>query len=170
MNEVYIKGMYRRCIYQSANGYIVGVFKVSETNSNELCDYLDKSITFTGYFHELNDVDTYIFYGSMVEHDKYGMQFQVTSYDRCKPVEKDAIVEFLTSGLFKGIGEVKAKKIVDVLGKDTLNTIINNPSNLILPLVTSLAKFSIADFASLNLLTSKVVSPNKSSAGIFENF
>ena len=132
MNEVYIKGMYRRCIYQSANGYIVGVFKVSETNSNELCDYLDKSITFTGYFHELNDVDTYIFYGSMVEHDKYGMQFQVTSYDRCKPVEKDAIVEFLTSGLFKGIGEVKAKKIVDVLGKDTLNTIINNPSNLIL--------------------------------------
>ena len=132
MSDIYIKGIYRRCIYQSANGYIVGVFKISETNSNELSEYLDRSVTFTGYFHELNDVDTYIFYGNMVEHEKYGMQFQVTSYDRCKPVEKDAIVEFLTSGLFKGIGEVKAKKIVDVLGKDTLSTIINNPSNLIL--------------------------------------
>lgn len=132
MNKTYIKGTYKRCIYQSANGYIVGLFKVMETNDNTLTDYLEKSITFTGYFHELNDIDTYIFYGNMVEHDKYGLQFQVTSYDRCKPVEKDAIVEFLTSGLFKGIGEAKAKKIVDVLGKDTLNTIINNPNNLIL--------------------------------------
>ena len=31
------------------------------------------------------------------------------------PEEKNSIIEFLTSGLFKGIGEVKAKKIVEVL-------------------------------------------------------
>ena len=132
MNETYIKGTYKRCIYQSANGYIVGIFKVIETNDQSLEEYIDKNITFTGYFHELNDIDTYLFYGHLVEHEKYGLQFQVTSYDRCKPVEKDAIKEFLTSGLFKGIGEVKAQKIVDVLGKHTLDTIINNPSNLIL--------------------------------------
>ena len=38
----------------------------------------------------------------------------------------------MTSGLFKGIGEKKAKAIVDVLGKDTLQIILENPDNLIL--------------------------------------
>lgn len=130
--DIYIKGHYQRSIYQNSNGYHIGLFKVRETNSPELTPFLDKTITFTGYFHELNDMDTYLFFGQMVEHPKYGLQFSVTSYERCKPEEKDAIVEFLTSGLFKGIGEKKAKVIVDVLGKDTLQIILENPDNLIL--------------------------------------
>ncbi len=130
--DIYIKGHYQRSIYQNSNGYHIGLFKVKETNSSELTPFLDKTITFTGYFHELNDMDTYLFFGQMVEHPKYGIQFSVTSYERCKPEEKDAIVEFLTSGLFKGIGEKKAKAIVDVLGKDTLQIILENPDNLIL--------------------------------------
>lgn len=130
--DIYIKGHYQRSIYQNSNGYHIGLFKVKETNSEELTPFLDKTITFTGYFHELNDIDTYLFFGKMVEHPKYGTQFNVTSYERCKPEEKDAIVEFLTSGLFKGIGEKKAKSIVDVLGKDTLSIILEHPDNLIL--------------------------------------
>ncbi len=130
--DIYIKGHYQRSIYQNSNGYHIGLFKVKETNSEELTPFLDKTITFTGYFHELNDMDTYLFFGKMVEHPKYGTQFSVTSYERCKPEEKDAIVEFLTSGLFKGIGEKKAKSIVEVLGKDTLSIILEHPDNLIL--------------------------------------
>ena len=130
--DIYIKGHYQRSIYQNSNGYHIGLFKVKETNSEELTPFLDKMITFTGYFHELNDMDTYLFFGKMVEHPKYGTQFSVTSYERCKPEEKDAIVEFLTSGLFKGIGEKKAKSIVEVLGKDTLSIILEHPDNLIL--------------------------------------
>lgn len=130
--DIYIKGHYQKSIYQNSNGYHIGLFKVRETNSPELTPFLDKTITFTGYFHELNDMDTYLFFGQMVEHPKYGIQFSVTNYERCKPEEKDAIVEFLTSGLFKGIGEKKAKAIVDVLGKDTLQIILENPDNLIL--------------------------------------
>ena len=128
----YIKGSYSKSIYQNNTGYNIGIFKVSDTNDEKLSDYIGRSITFTGYFHELNNMDTYIFYGKIVNHDKYGEQFQVDSYERCKPEEKDSIIEFLTSGLFKGIGEKKAKNIVDVLGKDTLNIILNNPDNLIL--------------------------------------
>lgn len=130
--DIYIKGHYQRSIYQNTNGYHIGLFKVKETNSEELTPFLDKTITFTGYFHELNDMDTYLFFGKMVEHPKYGTQFNVSSYERCKPEEKDAIVEFLTSGLFKGIGEKKAKSIVNVLGKDTLSIILEHPDNLIL--------------------------------------
>ena len=128
----YIKGNYRKSIYTSAQGYHIGLFKVTDTDDEALVDYVDRVITFTGYFHELNDMDTYLFYGKLVTHPKYGEQFQVDNYERCKPEEKDSIIEFLTSGLFKGIGEKKAKAIVDVLGKDTLKIILENPDNLIL--------------------------------------
>ena len=130
--DIYIKGHYQRSIYQNSNGYHIGLFKVRETNCEDLTTFLDKTITFTGYFHELNDMDTYLFFGQMVEHPKYGVQFSVSSYERCKPEDKDSIVEFLASGLFKGIGEKKAKSIVSVLGKDTLSIILEHPDNLIL--------------------------------------
>ena len=129
---MYIKGSYSKSIYENNTGYKIGIFRVSDTDSEELADYIGRTITFTGYFHELNNIDNYIFYGKLVNHEKYGEQFQVDSYDRVKPEEKDSIIEFLTSGLFKGIGEKKAKAIVDVLGEDTLKTILENPSNLIL--------------------------------------
>ncbi len=130
--SIFIKGNYRKSIYQNGSGYNIGIFKVIDTNDEKLLDYIDRTITFTGYFHELNETDTYLFYGQIVNHPKYGEQFQVESYERCKPEEKDAIVDFLTGGLFKGIGEKKAKKIVEVLGKDTLKIILENPENLIL--------------------------------------
>lgn len=130
--STYIKGNYRRSIYQNQQGYNIGLFKVNDTNDEKLADYIGRTITFTGYFHELNDMDTYLFYGQIVKHQKYGEQFQVESYERTMPEEKDAIVEFLTSGLFKGIGEKKAKAIVDVLGTNTLKIILETPDNLIL--------------------------------------
>ncbi len=128
----FIKGNFRKSIFRNSTGYNIGIFRVSNTNSSALEEYVGKTITFTGYFHELNEEDTYIFYGKKVHHEKYGEQFQVESYERCKPEEKDSIKEFLTSGLFKGIGEKKAQAIVDVLGKDTLKVILDNPQNLIL--------------------------------------
>lgn len=133
----YIKGHFRKKIFCTDNGYIIGIFKVIDTDIYDLEVYINRTITFTGYFHELNEVDTYKFIGALVEHPKYGEQFQVDSYERCIPETKDSMVEFLSSDLFKGIGEAKAKKIVSVLGNDTFNVILNNPSNLVLiPTVT----------------------------------
>ena len=130
--STYIKGTYSRSIYQSNTGYIIGIFKVRDTNNEKLSDYIGRSITFTGYFHELNNTDIYMFFGELVNHEKYGEQFQVNSYERCKPEEKDSIIEFLTGGLFKGIGKKKAENIVNALGKDTLKVILNNPEDLLL--------------------------------------
>ena len=129
--ESYIKGHVTKIIYQSDAGYIVGIFRIKdgfgmyETLSNS-------SISFTGYFHELNLDDNYAFYGSIVNHPKYGEQYNVTKYERVKPEEKDSIVEFLSSGLFKGIGERTAKKIVDILGNNALKIILDTPDNLLL--------------------------------------
>jgi len=129
---VYIKGNFKKKIFKSDNGYIIGLFKVKESNSSELEEFINHTITFTGYFHELNEDDTYLFYGKLIEHEKYGLQFEVENYERVLPEEKDSIVEFLSSGLFKGIGEKTAEKIVEFLGKDTLTVILENPNNLLL--------------------------------------
>lgn len=138
MSEIYIKGQYQKNIFQSDTGYIIGLFKVVETNSDSLELYLNHDIPFTGYFHELNEVDQYMFYGKLVNHAKYGEQFQVERYERLLPEEKNSIVSFLSSGIFKGIGEKKAEKIESVLGKDTFKVILENPSNLMLiPTITS---------------------------------
>ena len=82
--KTYIKGNYRRSIFHSEKGYVIGLFKVRETNIESLKDYVNKTITFTGFFHELNEDDTYFFYGEGITHPRYGFQFQVTEYERVK--------------------------------------------------------------------------------------
>lgn len=134
----FIKGVFKKTIYKSDRGYIIGLFKVKDTNSEELKDYINKSLTFTGYFHELNEEEKYTFYGEGVEHPKYGFQFSVTEYEKSKPEDKEGLVEFLSSDLFPGIGEKIAESIVDVLGLDALNKILEDPAILnLVPKLTS---------------------------------
>ena len=130
--ENYIKGIYKRTIFSSDAGYVIGLFKVLETNDPDMYDFIDDIITFTGYFHELTISDKYTFYGILVDNAKYGLQFNVTRYERIMPDEEDAIIDFLSGGLFKGIGEKTAKEIVDTLGVNTLSLIKEDYNNLLL--------------------------------------
>ncbi len=126
----YIIGKYKRTIYETENGYVVGLFKIKDNDADE--HHNNKTITFTGYFSELNFDDEYKFLGEFTKHPKYGEQFVVNSFEIILPEEKNSIVEFLSSDLFKGIGEKTAERIVDTLGEDTLKIIIENPNNLLL--------------------------------------
>ena len=128
----YIKGTFRKYIYKSPNGFAVGIFKIRETNDETMEDYVNKTVTFSGNFLDLNMDDLYIFYGEGTKHPKYGFQYTVSNYERVKPEEKDGIIEFLCSDLFNGIGEKTAKKIVETLGDNTLDLIIENKDNLLL--------------------------------------
>lgn len=139
----YISGIYKKSIYQNEKGYIIGLFKLKETNDNEMEIYINKTITFTGYFADLKDDERYIFYGELIEHPKYGYQYQVTEYERLKPNDTEGIIEFLCSDLFKGIGEKIAKNIVDILGKDCLNMILEDKSCLSLVPKLSVKKAEI---------------------------
>ena len=125
-----IKGQYRKSIFTGENGFTIGIFKVKETNCEELKDFIDKTITFTGYFADINTDDMYIFYGEPVEHPKYGFQYQVTEYERVKPEDKEGIITFLCSDLFHGIGEKMATMIVERLGNTALDQILEDPSCL----------------------------------------
>ena len=129
-NKDYIKGIFRQTIFRSDKGYIIGLLKVLETNIPEVKEYINKTLTFTGYFADLNENDRYIMYGEVVNHPKYGFQFNVQESERTKPDDKDGIVEFLSSDLFKGIGEKMAERIVNKLGEDTLDLIIKDKACL----------------------------------------
>ena len=123
----YVLGNIRKIIYESNNGpYKVGVFKVRETNDEEMKEYVNKVIGFTGSFAEVNpDVD-YILYGRLVDHPKYGSQYEVVNYEIKEPNDLDSLVLYLSSGMFKGIGVKTAKRIVERFGSDTVKTIKEN--------------------------------------------
>ena len=110
-------------IFESENGYKVGLFRVKETNSEELQDLLNKTITFTGYFADINSEETYKLYGNYVFTERYGNQYQVSSYEKEEPKGEDAVIEFLTSSLVKGCGEKTAIAIVKELGEDAIKII-----------------------------------------------
>ena len=126
----YVKGTFRQSIFRGDKGFIIGLLKVHETNIIEMQDHVNKTITFTGYFAELNENEKYIMYGEIVNHPKYGFQYNVSECERIKPEDKDGIIEFLSSPLFKGIGEKLAKKIVDTLGDKTLELILEDKTSL----------------------------------------
>lgn len=130
MIQDYVKGIFRTTIFRSDKGYIIGLLKVTETNIIELKEYVNRVITFTGYFAELNENERYIMYGEITNHPKYGLQFSVKESERIKPDDKDGIVEFLSSNLFKGIGEKMAERIVSVLGDNTLDLILKDKTCL----------------------------------------
>ena len=127
----YILGSIRKIIFESNTGsYKVGLFRVKETNDEELNEYVNKIIGFTGNINEVNDEVEYKLYGKMVNHPKYGLQYNVESYEIVPPSDIDSLVLYLSSGLFKGIGVKTAKKIVEKYGTDTIEVIKNNYEDL----------------------------------------
>ncbi len=124
---MYLKGIYKKTIYNRDN-YTVGLIKVKENDIDAGLN--EKTITFTGYFSNINLEDHLLLNGEFTRHNKYGDQFQALSYEVVLPEEKDGIVTFLSSEIFPGIGESKAKKIYEILGNDTINIIMKEPERL----------------------------------------
>ncbi|MDD2490184.1 MAG: ATP-dependent RecD-like DNA helicase [Bacilli bacterium] len=121
-----LKGSVRHIIYQTDKGFIVGLFKVKNIKGLKKDEYLNRTITFTGIFPESLDKGDYLLVGEFISHPKYGKQFKVENYERLLPDNKDSIITFLASPLFKGIGIRTATKIVEQLGDKALDLIIDD--------------------------------------------
>lgn len=128
----YILGNVRDVFYKTEKGFMVGIFKIRETNDQELEDYLNKTITFSGNFHELLNDSNYKFYGEVNRHPKYGFQYKVKHYEKVIPEGKNSIIAFLSSGIFPSIGVKTATKIVEKLGDNTLDLILEDYNNLLI--------------------------------------
>lgn len=80
----------------------------------------------TGTFPDLRTGEKLTMEGEWGNHPKYGKQFKCSSFQVTAP-EQDNILEYLSSGLFKGVGPKTAESIVKVFGEDTADILDNHP-------------------------------------------
>lgn len=85
--------------------------------------------TFTGNFYGVQG-EKFNFEGNWVIHPTYGKQFKVEGYEKIDDLLPEDIEQYLISR-FRGIGKVRAKKIVDAFGSKTLDVIKSNYEKLI---------------------------------------
>src|SRR5699024_6090498 len=90
----------------------------------------EKEIVVTGSFGQIQEEELYRFVGKFVEHPRYGRQFQVDSYRQEKPNSKNGTILYLSSDKFPGIGKKTATAIVEQLGPNAIDLIIQEPDRL----------------------------------------
>lgn len=125
--QKYIKGELLYTIFHNATEHF-SIAKIKVTGTNE--EIQDKEVVVKGYFSNLQETKDYIFYGQMERHNKFGLQYQVTSYESNIPDTKDGLIAYLSSDLFYGIGKKTAVKIIEHLGESAISQILTNPDVL----------------------------------------
>ena len=114
-------------------GYISNYIYTSSDSLYKVCRLItpeENEITIVGSFPRLEDGLNYEFVGVMKNHPKYGEQFFVESYAKSKSFTKDGLIHYLSSDKFHGIGPKLASNIVEELGLDCINIILNSPEKL----------------------------------------
>lgn len=126
LDSTYIKGEVALILFQNSdNFYTVLKVDVADTNG----DFNDEA-TVVGYFPDIVEDETYTFKGYEVEHARYGKQLKAETFQKEIPQTKDAVIAYLSSALFKGIGVKTAEAIVETLGEDAIHQILNDASCL----------------------------------------
>src|SRR5699024_928147 len=80
-------------------------------------------VKFTGNIIGINKGDDLTLVGEWVNHSKHGEQLKVVEWNRPMPETKEQVIEFLSSGLIKGVGEKRAIDIVEKLGNNAISII-----------------------------------------------
>lgn len=123
----FIKGEILFTIFENeAEHFSIAKLKISDTNE----PIKEKEIVGKGYFANLQEGSTYFFYGKLINHPKFGMQYEVDSFETFVPATKDGLISYLSSDLFPGIGVKIAESIVNRFGEDAINEILKNPKEV----------------------------------------
>ena len=118
---------------QEVKGQITDIIYQNEINGYTICvieNSLGGEITAVGYLPFINAGDTLILHGKYVMHKDYGEQFKIETFEKTLPETLDGLINYLGSGLIKGVGKSTAKKIVDKFGEDTINVFKTQPERL----------------------------------------
>lgn len=125
--QPYVAGEMKAIFFENpSNFYKVILIEVAESNFQTDKD----EMVVTGNFGEITTDTMYRFTGNVVNHPRYGTQFQAISYEREKPTGKNGLIGYLSSDRFPGIGKRTAEKIVEHFGEDTIDAILDNPDSL----------------------------------------
>ncbi|MBQ6816970.1 MAG: ATP-dependent RecD-like DNA helicase [Bacilli bacterium] len=129
-----LTGIIQRVIFKSDDtGYAVVSIKLDYTDPDikKYQDYLISNLlTVTCYYDRAPIKDEeYSYLGEFVQ-TKYGIQLKASSYERPNSDTLEAVVTYLSSEYFKGIGKITAAKIYERLGSKCLDEIRNDKSVL----------------------------------------
>ena len=102
----------------------------SEEYVKDIIDNLDEELTIVGYLPFINIGDTLKAMGKFVEHQEYGLQFKVDTFEKMMPKTTKALERYLANCGIKGIGPATARNIVATFGEDTLNVFKFEPIKL----------------------------------------
>ena len=69
-------------------------------------------------------------HGRWEVHPRYGRQFRFERYELLRPATEAAIIKYLASGSFKGVGPALAGEIVKHFGDETLEVLDHHPERL----------------------------------------
>lgn len=123
----FIVGKVAAVFFSSADSfYKVLLVKVSEQN----IDWHEDEIVVTGNFADIQEETTYRFTGRSVRHPKYGVQFQADNYQNQTPTSRSGLIAYLSGSDFQGLGRRTAERIVDTLGEDAIDKILEDPTLL----------------------------------------
>ena len=143
-----LQGEVIEVIYKNdVNSYAIAVLKLDKnamkTNSSnqsdqmdllamdeEEIDKLEEETTIVGYLPFVNIGDTLKVFGKFVEHQSYGKQFKVDTFEKMMPQTTKSLERYLANCGIKGVGPATAKRIVDMFGEDTLNVFKFEPQRL----------------------------------------
>lgn len=90
----------------------------------------DVLVTVVGYFPLLSEDVDYEFIGTWVKHQNYGDQLKVESFHKCEVQNEQGLISYLSSSFFHGIGPKTAERIVNLLGPDAIQKILNDKTLL----------------------------------------
>ncbi|MGQ3381739.1 YrrC family ATP-dependent DNA helicase, partial [Priestia endophytica] len=78
------------------------VLKVDTIETNEDFDTMP---TVVGFLPNIVEGDVYTFKGQVVDHPSYVKQLKAETFEKEMPQTKEAIISYLSSDLFKGVGK-----------------------------------------------------------------
>ena len=126
MTEVYFKGVVEKIIFHNPDSmYYIASIEIKETDSA----YTGDTIVVTGNMVDLQEDNSYVFKGEIVQNGKHGEQLKVSFYELDK-LEGENLISYFASDQFKGIGPKKAMKIIEIYGDDPIDKILEDPSKL----------------------------------------
>lgn len=123
----YVKGTVSHVVFRNEeNYYTVALIRIQSTNE----ELKEKKLTVVGILPKLDPEETFLFFGQIVDHPKFGVQYQVDQFRRDLPQTKQGIIQYLSSDRFPGIGTKTAELIVTILGERAITKIVEDRSVL----------------------------------------
>ena len=104
----------------------------SEESGYTVIDFAteSRSVTVVGCMPEIGEGEYLRFEGKWVTNSRYGEQFKAENVSFVAPTDPESIVQYLSGGLFEGVGELTARNIVSKFGAATLDIIEKAPVRL----------------------------------------